>query len=59
MVPAHNADVIGLLHDLAQFVGDQDDGFALLFEAVQDAEEVVGLVGVSTPVGSSRIRISA
>ena len=42
LAAAHDADGIGDLHDLAQFMGDQDDGFALGAQAVEDAEQLVG-----------------
>ena len=41
---AHDADLVGHRHDLAQLVGDQDDGAALRLEVAQDAEEMVGLL---------------
>ena len=39
----HHADLICYIHDFPQFVRDQDDRFALLFQPAQDAEQVVGL----------------
>ncbi len=39
----HDADVVGRFHDLAQLVGDQDDGLALVPEAAKDAEQMVRL----------------
>ena len=41
---AHDADLVGHRHDLAQLVGDQDDGAALRLEVAQDAEQMVGLL---------------
>ena len=41
---AHHRDVVGNRHDLAQLVGDQDDGTALCLEVAQDAEQMVGLL---------------
>ena len=41
---AHHCDAVGQRHDLAQFVGDQDDGPALIPERTEDAEEVVDLL---------------
>ena len=41
---AHHADLVGHRHDLAQLVGDQDDGAALRLEVAQDAEQMVGLL---------------
>jgi hypothetical protein len=55
----HHGDLIRHRHDLAQLVGDQQDGFAFGLELLENPEQVIGLGGVSTPVGSSRIRISA
>jgi hypothetical protein len=55
----HHRDPVGDVHDLAQLVGDQDHRLALCLQRAQQREELVGLGGVSTPVGSSRIRISA
>ena len=43
LAAAHDADGVGDLHDLAQLVGDQDDRLALAAQAVEDAEQVVGL----------------
>ena len=39
----HHRDVVGDRHDLAQLVGDQHDGLALLLELLEDAEQMVGL----------------
>ena len=41
---AHHADLVGHRHDLAQLVGDQDDGPPLRLEVAQDAEQMVGLL---------------
>ena len=41
----HDRHVVGRLHDLAQFVGDQDDCLALIAQAAKDAEQVVRLGG--------------
>ena len=41
---AHDADLVGHRHDLAQLVGDQDDGAPLRLEVAQDAEQMVGLL---------------
>ncbi len=43
LAPSHDADGVGDLHDLAQLVGDQDDRLALVLEAIEDAEQVIGL----------------
>lgn len=43
LATAHHADVVGDLHDLAQLVGDQDDGLALIAQPAQDAEQVICL----------------
>ena len=51
LAPPHHADGIRHFHDLAQFVGDQDDGFALIPEPAQDAEQVVGLGGCQNAGG--------
>ena len=41
--PPHDADGIGDFHDLAQLVGDQDDGFAFGAKPPENAEKLVGL----------------
>ena len=41
----HDADIVGVLHDLAQLVGDQDDGLALIPQAIENAEQVIRLGG--------------
>ena len=41
---AHHGDDVGDLADLAQLVGDEDDGLALAAQRSQDAEEVVDLL---------------
>ena len=41
---AHDADLVGHRHDLAQLVGDQDDGAPLRLQVPQDAEQMVGLL---------------
>ena len=41
---AHHGDAVGQRHDLAQLVGDQDDGPALVSQRPQDAKEVVDLL---------------
>ena len=43
LTAAHDADGIGDVHDLAQLVGDQDDGFAFFLQTAQDTEQLVGL----------------
>ena len=43
LAPAHDADLVGHRHDLAQLVGDQDDRLALGLQVLEDAEQVVGL----------------
>ena len=40
--PPHDADGIGDFHDFPQFVGNQDDGFALALEVFEDSEQVIG-----------------
>ena len=42
---AHDGDMIGDGHDLAQLVGDEDDGLALVPQRAEDAEQVIRLVG--------------
>jgi hypothetical protein len=39
----HDGDLIGHRHDLAQFVGDQQDGFAFGLELLENPEQVIGL----------------
>ena len=39
----HDRNIVGDLHDLAQLVGDQDDGFAFVPQPAQDAKQVIGL----------------
>ena len=41
LAPPHHADSIGDFHDLAQLVGDQDDGFAFVAQVIQNAEQMV------------------
>ena len=41
---AHDRDAVGDRHDLAQLVGDQDDGLALLAEALEHDEQLVRLL---------------
>ena len=41
---AHHGDGIGHRHDLAQLVGDRDDGDAAGFQRRQDAEQLIGLL---------------
>ena len=36
---------VGDRHDLAQLVGDEDDGLALVAQRAEDAEQMIGLVG--------------
>ncbi len=56
----HDADGVGDLHDLAQLVGDQDDRLALRpCSPSRMRNRWSASAGVSTPVGSSRIRMSA
>ncbi len=43
LAPAHHADGVGDLHDLAQLVGDQDDRFPLRLEPFEDAEQLIRL----------------
>ena len=45
LAPAHHADRVGHIHDLAQLVGDDDDRLALFLQPLKDAEQVVGLGG--------------
>ena len=40
---AHHRHFVGDGHDLAQLVGDQDDGLALVTQRAKDAEQVIGL----------------
>ena len=40
---AHDRHLVGDRHDLAQLVGDEDDGLALVAQRAEDAEQVVGL----------------
>ncbi len=39
----HHRDIVGDRHDLAQLVGDEDDGLALFLELLEDAEQMIGL----------------
>jgi hypothetical protein len=41
---AHHGHGVGDRHDLAQLVGDEDDGDAALFQRFQNLEELVGLL---------------
>ena len=41
----HDRDMVGDRHDLAQLVGDENDGFSLVAQLAQNAEQVVCLVG--------------
>ncbi len=41
---AHHRHAIGDRHDLAQLVGDEDDGLALVLELPQNAEQMIGFV---------------
>ena len=59
LAAAHNGHLVGDRHDLAQLVGDEDDGLALILQLAKDAEQVIGLRRRQNPVGSSRIRMSA
>ena len=43
LAAAHDADLVGHRHDLAQLVGDEDDRLPLRLQVLEDAEEVVGL----------------
>ncbi len=43
---AHDRDFVGDGHDLTQLVRDEDDGFAFFAQFAEDAEEMIGLVGV-------------
>ena len=43
LAAAHDADLVGHRHDLAQLVGDQDDRLPLGLQVLEDAEQVVGL----------------
>ena len=44
LAAAHDRDAVGDGHDLAQLVGDEDDGLALVAQRAEDAEQVIGLV---------------
>ena len=41
----HDRHPVGQIHDLAQFVGDEDDGLVLALEHAQHFEQLVGLGG--------------
>ena len=57
---AHHRDAVGDRHDLAQLVGDEDDRLALRSRSVRSmSNSWSASCGVSTAVGSSRIRMSA
>ena len=43
LATAHDADCICGIHDFAQLVGDEDDGFAFGFEALKNTEQLIGL----------------
>ena len=45
LAAAHDADIVGGGHDLAQLVRDQDHRAALCLQVAQDPEEMVGLLG--------------
>ena len=45
----HHRYGIGHFHDFAQLVGDQDDGFTLLLQALEDTEQMVGFVRGQNP----------
>ena len=54
-----DGDAVGDLEHLVQLVADEDDRHALAYEGLEDPEELLASWGVSTAVGSSRIRMSA
>ena len=41
----HHRDAVGQRHDLAQLVGDEDDGLVLALEHAQHFEQLIGLGG--------------
>ena len=47
------------VHDLAQLVGDQDDRLTFVLQPFRMRNRWSASAGVSTPVGSSKIRMSA
>ena len=55
----HHRDAIRQAHDLAQLVGDEDDGLVLDFSTRSISNSWSASDGVSTAVGSSSTRISA
>ena len=58
-LPSQDRDSVGDLEHFVQLVGDEDDRHPLALEAREDAEELAASCGVSTAVGSSRIKMSA
>jgi hypothetical protein len=56
---AHHGDRVAQGHDLLELVRDQQDGGAPIAQPAQGDEQLLGLCGVSTAVGSSRIRMRA
>ncbi len=42
LAAAHDGDRVGDRHDLAQLVGDQDDGLALVAQDAEDVEQMIG-----------------
>ena len=59
LAAAHDRDAVGHRHDLAQLVGDEDDGLALFLQRRSRPKSASASAGVSTAVGSSRMRMSA
>ena len=60
LLPApEDRDPVGDLEHLVELVADEDDRQALVRERAQDLEQLLASCGVSTAVGSSRIRMSA
>ena len=57
LAAAQDGHLVGERHHLAEFVGDHQDGeLAARHHGAQHAEHLVRLAGVSTEVGSSRMR---
>ena len=59
LAPTQDGHPVGDLEHLVQLVADEDDRLPVGLEPLHDREQLGRLLGVSTAVGSSRIRISA
>ena len=59
LAPTDDRDAVGDGQDLVELVTDEDDAVALGRETPQHSEDLDGLLGVRTAVGSSRTRMRA